>query len=136
MPPGHTEAVQARLPSGILSGFGGMLPAPGFSFSPPSPSAHGALSEPLGQQLFPPASHSPPPSFQWPLSTNGFNVDSPSELGGPQQQQQHYSSQHLADAGDGSVHSASAHAVQQPHGGDWSAHGVSLVSMLRLTNFH
>ena len=122
--------MQARLPSGILSGFGGMLPAPGFSFSPPSPSANGALSGgPLGQQLCPLSSHSPQPSFQWPLSTNGFNPDSPSELGGQQQQQQ-YLSEHQADAGDGSVHGASAHGVHHLTGGDWSAHGVSPATTL------
>ncbi len=134
MPAGHAEAVQARLPSGLLSGFGGMLPAPGFSFSPPSPSANGALSSGglLGQQLFPLSSHSPQPSFQWPLSTNGFNPDSPSELGGKHQQQQQYMSERQADAGDGSAHGGSAHAFHHPDGGDWSAHGVSLVTTLWL----
>ena len=121
---GHAQAVQARLPSGVLSGFGGMLPAPGFSFSPPSPSANGALSGPLGQQLFPLSSHSPQPSFQWPHATDGFTAGSPSEQGGQQQQQ--YTGEHHAENGDGSAHGASVYAIRQPDGGDWSAHGVSL----------
>ena len=149
-PAALAEDVRARLPSGILSGFGGMLPAPGFSFSPPlSPSDTGALSEPLDQQLFPLSAQSPQPSFQWTLPSGGLNPHSPADSGGQQQagnalprmangylpppqqqqqlQQQHAYPSHLqTDGGDGSVHSTSARGAQQAKGGDWSGHGVSL----------
>ena len=138
-PPDNADLVAARLPSGILSGFGGMLPAPGFSFSPPSPSVSGdGLSASLGQKLFPSSYQTPQPPFQWPPGGQGFsslNPQSPTGSGG--QQQRHAAAAQLNAAEgyhqggpyDSCTHAASnwgAEAQQQQQqsrqGGDASVH--------------
>ena len=121
-----------------------MLPAPGFTFSPPSPSASGD-GHSLGQKLFPLSSQFPQPPFQGPTWGQGFgslNPQSPTDSVG-QQALAHQpgtpngyqrEAVHDSTARAASAQSADFEAVAQYqgqpqllqqswHGGDPSAHG-------------